>query len=119
MICCTQTASREAIEAAGRRMIVWLQEQGGFVGPINITAVRRGDISIRGLVAATDIPANTTILRVPRSAMLVGDDVDHGKWRNMFELGGYGRIEYDILLAIRILEEKAKGEVLMCERVRL
>ena len=102
-----QAAAQVAkMERRGQRLLKWLQDSGGYVGPVKITAVRRGDLAIRGLVAAREIPANTTILRVPRALILVGDDVDARKYRP----SGHGARESDLMLAVRVLQERAKGE---------
>jgi hypothetical protein len=94
------------MEQRGQRLLKWLQDNGGYVGPVKITAVQRGDLAIRGLVAAREIPANTTILRVPRALILVGDDVDARRYRP----SGGGARESDLMLAVRVLQEWAKGE---------
>jgi hypothetical protein len=49
-----QAVTRETVlemERGGLRQIKWLREQGGYVGPVKITAVKRGDLSLRGLIA--------------------------------------------------------------------
>jgi len=46
-----QVASQEEIEKGGTKLVEWLQKHAGWVGPLRVSTVKRGDLSIRGLVA--------------------------------------------------------------------
>lgn len=57
------------------------------MGPLKVTTVKKGhDASIRGLVATADIPANTTLIRVPRKLFLLADDVEPHKYSKRRQL---------------------------------
>lgn len=111
-------ASREAVgaenraemERRGQRLLQWLQDSGGFVGPLKVTAVQRGNLTIRGLVATRAVAANTTLLRVPRALILVGDDVDARKYWPRVAGDRRKPRQADLLLAVRMLQERSKGE---------
>jgi len=101
--------SRVEIERRGQRLLQWLQDSGGFVGPLKVTGVQRGNLTIRGLVATRAVAANTTLLRVPRALILVGDDVDAHKYRPHAAGVRQKPRQPDLLLAVRMLEERGKG----------
>jgi len=104
-----EVSERDTIEAGGRRVVAWLREQGGYVGPVQVSTVRRGALNIRGLIATQDIAANTTIVRVPRQLIFVGDDVDQRKYSPSGSSSASKKADSDVFLAVRIAEERAKG----------
>ena len=56
------------------------------MGPLKVTTVKKGNAFIRGLVSTADIPANTTLIRVPRKLFLIADDVDPHKYSKRRQL---------------------------------
>lgn len=104
-----ETSEQDEIEAGGRRVLTWLREQGGYVGPVKLSNVRRGDLSIRGLVATQNIAANTTLVRVPRQLLFVGDDVDQRKYTPSGSASLNKHADSDVFLAVRVAEERSKG----------
>ena len=81
-----ESSTKEEIEKGGRRLIQWLRSHGGYVGPLKVTTVKKGHAFIRGLVATADIPANTTLIRVPRKLFLLADDVDPHRYSKRRQL---------------------------------
>lgn len=104
-----EVSERDQIEAGGRRVVAWLRDQGGYVGPVQVSTVRRGALNIRGLIATQDIAANTTIVRVPRQLIFVGDDVDQRNYSPSGSSSASKKADSDVFLAVRVAEERAKG----------
>lgn len=97
------------VEADGKRLFRWLEENGGFVGKIKVTLVDKGKQKIRGLIATAPLATNETIFRVPRHLFLCSDDVAWPSYQSQ-STSLFPSPRSDYLLAIRIWEEEQKGE---------
>eukprot|EP00290_Baffinella_frigidus_P015907 CAMPEP_0180201178 /NCGR_PEP_ID=MMETSP0987-20121128/6611_1 /TAXON_ID=697907 /ORGANISM="non described non described, Strain CCMP2293" /LENGTH=332 /DNA_ID=CAMNT_0022156327 /DNA_START=45 /DNA_END=1040 /DNA_ORIENTATION=+ len=100
------------VEQDGEATLQWAREKGTSVGPLRFSLFQHGQQPVRGLGYSSASPANATLISVPRKLILTGLDVT---WDRTYGAGwlagpkGGKAPESDMLLAVRLSEEFAKG----------
>ncbi|EKX46574.1 hypothetical protein GUITHDRAFT_107779 [Guillardia theta CCMP2712] len=87
-------------------LLQWLLFSGGHANKIAIANFTHGGSKIRGLKAVADIPANFTLIEVPRALFISGEDIDPRDLSfPVLEL----QESSDVLLAVKFWQEFTRG----------